>query len=196
MKLTQRLRLIHDRLVAGDRTASLDLFKVALEPVQLFLISEYRTLALLDAYDLATEVVAVYAADPKRCDPAKGSVYSWLCRNAKRDAIDLFRRRTVANDFDESGVENDVEFWASRTKDVFGGEDAIDARRIITLHGGRLAGNETEAKVLTLILHEEKRTEEFAQALGLSPDAADTEKLVKQAKDRMLLRLKRLRHEL
>jgi hypothetical protein len=64
------------------------------------------------------------------------------------------------------------------------------------LYGHRLVTNETEARVLALILTEENRTAAFAEALGLDPGAPDIAHIVKQAKDRMLLRLKRLRDEL
>jgi len=66
----------------------------------------------------------------------------------------------------------------------------------MSLYGHKLATNETEAKVLALILNDENRTSEFAQALGLDLIAPDAEEMVKKVKDRLLLRMKRLRDEL
>jgi hypothetical protein len=53
-----------------------------------------------------------------------------------------------------------------------------------------------EARVLSLILSEEKKTSAFAEALGLDPNASGVERTVKQAKDRILLRMRRLRDDL
>lgn len=199
MDLKVRLNEIHDRMLAGSRTASLDLFREGLGPIQAFLRRRFRSLTAEEAYDLATEAIAVYVADPSRCDVSKGSLWGHLCRVALRDAIDFLRHRQVEAAFVrgvEADIANDVEFWTSRTKDTFGGEDAIDARKIMKLYGGRLVTNEAEARILILILHEEKRTEAYAEALGIDPGGAETKEIVKKAKDRMLLRLKRLRDEL
>lgn len=195
MNLKVRLNDIHARVLAGSRSATLDLFREALGPIKVFLRRKFRSLPDEQAYDLATDAIVAYSTDPARFDPGKSSLWSYLCRIAMRDASDLLRRREVEAAFIK-GVEDDVEFWTSRAKDTFRGEDAIDARQIMKLHGGRLVTNETEAKVLMLILHEEKRTDAFAEALGLAPGTPDTKEIVKQAKDRMLLRLKRLRDEL
>ena len=195
MTLATRLNAIHTSLLAGSRTASLDLYKEAHGPLQGFLRRDLPNLAAEQVYDLATDAIVLIVTEPGRCDTELSSLWSFLCRVARRDGIDLLRRRSrEATVLD--GVVDDVEFWASRAKEVFRGEDAIDARRIMTLHGGRLAKTKEEATVLTLILQEEKRTDAFARALGLEPGASETEQCVKKAKDSMLLRLKRLRNEL
>lgn len=195
MDLKARLNEIHDRMLAGSRTAARDLFVEALDPIRAFLARRFRGLSDDERHDLATDAILAYATDPGRCDTSRSSLWSYLCRIAMRDAIDLIRKSRRQSELLKE-VENDVEFWTSRAKDLFRGEDAIDARQIMKLHGGQLVTNEHEAKVLSLILQEEKKTESFAQALGIDPVAPDTEKLVKQAKDRMLLRMKRLRDEL
>lgn len=199
MDTKARLDEIQARLTAGNRTASLELFKTALGPIQAFLRRRLRTLTREEAYDLATEAIAIHVADPSRFNPKRGSLWGHLCRVALRDGIDLLRHRRVETKFTkgvEDDTRNDVEFWTSRTKDTFRGEDAIDARKIMTLYGRRLVTNEVEAKILVLILHEEKRTEVYAEALGIDPAADEAKEFVKKAKDRMLLRLKRLRDEL
>ena len=195
MDLKERLNEIHQRILDGSRTASLDLFREAQGPIQAVLRRKFRGLSEEESYDLATDAILVYATDPHRCDTAKGSLWSFLCRIAMRDAIDHIRNSRRRGELLKE-VEGDVEFWTSRAKDVFRGEDAIDARQIMKLYGHRLATNEAEARLLTLLLEEEKKTEAFAHALGLDPQAPNVERIVKQAKDRMLLRLKRLRDEL
>lgn len=195
MGIKERLNGIHERMLGGSRTASLELFKEAQRPVQTLLRRKFRGLSYEESYDFATDAILVYATDPHRCDTAKSSLWTFLCRIAIKDAIDHIRTSRRRGELLEA-VEGDVEFWASRAKDVFRGEDAIDARQIMKLHGHRLATNEVEARLLALILQEEKRTEAYAQAFGLDPKAPDIERTVKQAKDRMLLRMKRLRDEL
>ena len=114
---------------------------------------------------------------------------------ASRNATDAFRaqvrhHRLLAESADV------VEEWSGRTNNVRRTEAAIDARRILEQHGERLTTNETEAKLLQLLLEGEKSTQAFAVVLGLEPSANDTVVLVKQAKDRLKLRLRRLRSEL
>lgn len=196
MDLKGRLNELHDRMLAGSRTASRDLFVTALGPLMGFLASRFPSLSDDDRYDLASDTILIYITNPQGCDSNKSSLWSYLCRIARADAIDLLRKTTNREELLSEKVETDVEFWASRAKDVFRDEDAIDARRIMSLYGHKLATNETEAKVLALILHDEYRTSEFAQALGLDLSAPATEEVVKKAKDRLLLRMKRLRDEL
>ncbi|MGX1742095.1 sigma factor [Bosea sp. NPDC055353] len=196
MDLKARLDQIHVRLLAGSRTASLDLFREAAGPLGGFLRNEFKRLSDDEIHDLANDAILEYLGDPSICDPGKSSLWSFLCTIAKRDAIDLTRKQARDHALLQKRVETDVEFWASRSKDTSDGENAIDARRIMRLHGGRLVTNQAEANVLVLILNEEKRTEAFAQALGVDPSAAEVDQIVKQAKDRMLLRLKRLRNDL
>ncbi len=196
MDLKDRLNEIHHRMLAGSRTASRDLFQTALKPLSGFLKGQFPSFTEDDLYDLASDAITIYVTNPEACDTGKSSLWSYLCRIAKADAIDLLRKRRNREELLTEKTETDVEFWASRTKDVFRNEDAIDARHIMKLHGHRLAKDETEARVLVLILNEEIRTRAYAEALGLDPNAPDIERIVKQAKDRMLIRLKRLRDEL
>jgi DNA-directed RNA polymerase specialized sigma24 family protein len=196
MDLAQRLNEIHDRMMAGSRTASRDLFLEALEPVRGFLAARFRMLSDDDLHDLATDAILIYVAAPEQCDTSKSSLWSYLCMVARADALDKVRKLDRHEMLLDKKVETDVEFWAARAKDVFRGEDAVDARHIVRLYGKRLVTNLVEAKVLALILNQEKDTAEFAAVLGLDPAASDTEKAVKNAKDRMLVRMKRLRDEL
>lgn len=196
MDLKGHLDTIHGRMLAGSRTASRDLFLAALDPLRSFLARKFPGLSREDRHDLATDAILIYAADPAKCDTDKSSLWSYLCRIANADAIDLLRTRANRGALLTRKVQTDVEFWASRSKDVFRDEDAIDARHIMKLHGHRLVTNDVEATVLALILNDEKKTAAFAEALGLDPNAPGIEKTVKQTKDRILLRMRRLRDEL
>ena len=195
MDLKDRLNQIHDRMLAGSRTASRDLFTGALKPLIGFLAGQFPSLSDDDLYDLASNAIMIYVTHPEACDTGKSSLWSFICRIAKADAIDLLRKTANRQELLSGKADSDVEFWAARAKDVFR-DEAIDARHIMQLHGYRLAKNEAEARVLVLILNDENKTAAYATALGLDPAAPDIEHTVKQAKDRMLLRMRRLRDEL
>ncbi len=145
---------------------------------------------------MATNSIVNYIANPAECDTALSSLWSHLCRMALADAIDILRKRGRQQKLLQEKVQTDVEFWASRAKDVFRGEDAIDARHIMKLYGHKLVTNEEEAKVLALLLTGETSTDTYARALGLDSQVPDIERTVKQAKDRMILRMKRVRNDL
>jgi DNA-directed RNA polymerase specialized sigma24 family protein len=196
MDLGPRLNEIHLQMLAGSRTASRDLFVAALGPLRGFLANRFPSLSADERHDLATDAVVIYVTDPSRCDIAKGSLWTYLCMIANADAIDLLRQSANQRQLLEKKVQTDVEFWASRAKDVFRDENAIDARHLMKMYGNKLVSSEVEAKVLALMLNDEKDTGAFADVLGIDPVAPDTERTVKQAKDRLLVRMKRLRNEL
>src|SRR5262245_11993813 len=148
MDIKARLNEIHNRMLAGSRTASRDLFVTALRPVIGFLRSQFPSMSEDDLYDLASDAIMIYVANPQACDTAESSLWSHLCRIAKADAIDFTRKCRNRERLLSQQINTDVEFWASRAKDVFKDEDRIDARHIMALHGRRLVTNEIETKVL------------------------------------------------
>jgi DNA-directed RNA polymerase specialized sigma24 family protein len=147
------------------------------------------------AHDIATDAILHYLADPSRCDSAKGTLWGFLCGIAARDAIDAARQATGRMK-KQRDVEFHVELWGSQTNETEQVEFGIDARKIMEMHRDKLIHQPADGRLLDLILQQESRTSRFADALGLDPMAPDVEKTVKQAKDKMLLRLKRLRDEL
>ncbi|MBR0896814.1 hypothetical protein JQ616_17780 [Bradyrhizobium tropiciagri] len=196
MDLARRLNEIHQRILEGSRTASRDLYVAAHEPLRGFLADRFRTLSDDDLEDLSVDAITIYLTAPERCDVTQSSLWSYLCMIVRADAIDLVKKRDNRERLLEKKVETDVEFWAARAKDVFRGEDTVDARHVIRMYGNRLVTSEIEAKVLAMILNDESDTSAYAAALGIDPAAPDAEKAVKRAKDRMLARMKRLRHDL
>jgi RNA polymerase sigma factor (sigma-70 family) len=189
-----RLNDIHQRLLAGSRTASRDLFVEAVGPIKAYLLKTRFTLREEDAHDLATDALLAHLQRPGSFDPAKSSLWTYLCMTASSDATDLLRRQGR----ERAAVENathTVELRPRHSNDGSDIEKSIDAARILAAHGERLATNDPERRVLALILEGERSTDAFANALGLDPGRPETLGLVKQAKDRLLVRLKRLRDE-
>lgn len=192
--LAERLDGVHQRLVGGSRVASRDLFLVALQPLANFVAKSQPTLRDDEAHDIATDAILAYLSNPARCDLGRASLWTYLCMVASSDAIDLFRTRARRAELLRESAE-DVAEWSRRANHVADVDIEIDARRILDMHGHRLATNGAELRVLKLMLTGEKSSSAFAEALGLAPDDREAEGLVKQAKDRMRLRLRRLRDE-
>ncbi len=193
--LAARLNEIHDRLIGGSRTVSRDLFLSALGPIKGYLLKAYPGLGEDDAHDLATDAILAYLQAPEQFDPTMASLWTYLCMAAGTDAVDLIRKRTRQRAGLES-AKRDVELGVADANDLADMEHLIDAERVMRAHGDRLATNEPERRILKLLLEGEKSTEAYAGALGLDPRQPATVTLVKQAKDRLLLRIRRLRDEL
>jgi RNA polymerase sigma factor (sigma-70 family) len=193
-ELAARLNEIHGRVIAGSRSASRDLFLEALRPIKAYLTKTYSGLRDDDIHDLATDAILAYLQEPQRFDPVLASLWTYLCMAASSDAIDLLRKRRRQQELLEN-ANQDVELCVSNANDSVELERSIDAERIIKAHGHRLATNEPERRILALLLEGEKSTEAFANALGLDLLQPTTGGMVKQAKDRLLLRLRRLRDE-
>src|SRR5438270_7187673 len=188
--LAEQLDGLHRRIIAGSRSASRDLFVAVLRPLTAFLAKSHSALRNDEAHDLATDAILIYLRDPTRCDLGRASLWTYLCMVAGADAIDQFRTEARRRQLLETAAE-DVADWARRANDVSDVDTSIDARRIMERHGHKLASSESERRLLALILEGEKSTKVLAEALGLEPRGAETEELVKQAKDRIKLRLKR-----
>lgn len=193
--LATRLNEIHAHLITGSRTASRDLFLAALQPIKTHLRKTYKSLNSDEAHDLATDAILAHLNAPSRFDSSRASLWTYLCMVAGRDALDLLRTRTRQQALLQASSE-DVELWGSGPNDREVVDNVIDARRIIKTHGHRLATNEPERQILGLLLEGEKSTDVYATALGLDPRQSTTVGLVKQAKDRLLLRIRRLHDEL
>jgi DNA-directed RNA polymerase specialized sigma24 family protein len=193
--LAQRLDGMHQRLLRGSRVASRDLFLLALQPLANFVAQSQPTLRDDESHDIATDAILTYLNDPARCDLGRASLWTYLCMVASSDAIDLFRTRARRADLLRESAD-DVAEWSRRANHTADVDIEIDARRILEMHGHKLATNDAERQVLTLILTGEKTTAAFAHALGLDPGDGEVVALVKQAKDRMRVRLRRLRDEL
>jgi DNA-directed RNA polymerase specialized sigma24 family protein len=194
--MSSLLNGIHEKVISGSPTASRELFLAATGPLSGFLTNGFPRLTDDERHDLVVDAILEYLQKPDRFDPSKSSLWSYLCMIAKRDATDLVRAAARHRKLLDKNVLTDVEFWASRAKYERYGEDEMDARHIMAMHGGRLATNPQEAAALKLLLSEERETAAYAAAMGIDPSAPDVETVVKKAKDRLLLRMKRLRDEL
>jgi DNA-directed RNA polymerase specialized sigma24 family protein len=194
--IRDRLNEIHLAVRAGNPTASRDLFLAAMGPLRGFLAPAFTGLAEEELNDLATDAILKYLEGYEQCDLKKGSLWGYLCTIARADAIDMVRKKGNRERLKEEKFENDVEFWSAHANYVFEGDQTIDARKIIRKFGRRLVTDETEALFLRLMLLDEKDTDAYAAVLGIEAGPEEKERAVKQVKDRMMLRMKRLRDDL
>jgi DNA-directed RNA polymerase specialized sigma24 family protein len=195
MGIRERLSEIHRQLLGGSRTASAELFSAAYDPIVGYLVKELPVLSEEERHDIAIDAMVDYLADPAKCDESRGSLWSYLCTVARRDGLDLVRKRRRRSKLLLNAAD-DVELWLARANYLRNDDDKIDANSILDRHGARLVTNDVEAAILRLMLSEEKETAAYARAMEISPDAADTAEIVKKAKDKMLQRLKRLGDDL
>lgn len=194
-ELSGRLNEIHSSLIAGSRSASRDLFVTALRPIKAYLIKTHAGIREEDTHDLATDAILHHLREPQRFNAERASLWTYLCMTASADGTDLLRKRLRQQELLEAAAQ-DVELWVSRANDDVEMEMSAEARRIIEAHGHRLAVNDPERRFLALLLEGERSTAAFANVLGLDPSKWATTEMVKQVKDRLLVRLRRVCDEL
>ena len=148
--LGERLNEIHANLLAGSRTASLELFTLASEPITGHVMRKVTGATEDEAHDCALKAIMGYLEDPDRFDPAKSSLWSYLCMVAAGDGRDAVRKRSNNKRLMKKDGFN-IELWGAQTnkpqEDV---EKRQDAAKIMRLHGDTIAQNESEKRVLAL----------------------------------------------
>jgi RNA polymerase sigma factor (sigma-70 family) len=193
--LGDRLNELHRRLLAGSRTASLDLFREATEPVARYVLTKVRGVSAEEARDQAIDAIIGHIQKPAAFDPEKSSLWTYLCMIAERNAVDFVRQRALREGLLEKH-RHEIELWQvdtnTGTEEV---EWKRDAKRIMREHGAKLVQTDGERRVLDLMLEGERAVTVYAEALGLDP-SADVAIEVKRIKDRITLRMRTLGHEL
>jgi hypothetical protein len=191
----EALDQIHARIMAGDVTASSDLFRVVHGALAATLRKRLGTLISWDdAGDAATDAIVEYTKSPEKFDPSRSGLFGYLLLVARGDALNQARadgtvRRNLARVVELSAADGNV---LEEAPDV-----RIDANLILRDHRTEIIRDDGDEAVLRLYLQGEKDTAAYAEALGLSGvSAPEQQKLVKVRKDRIEQRLKRLREVL
>jgi DNA-directed RNA polymerase specialized sigma24 family protein len=193
--LGDRLNDIHVRILAESRTASLDLFKEAAGPVTGHIMQQVPGVTEDEAHDCALKAIIDHLENTQKFDSSKSSLWTYLCMVAAADGLDAVRkRRNHARLLKKDGFN--IELWGSQpNKQQEDVENKRDADRIMQLHGDSIAKTDGERRVLALMLEDERNVGPYAQALGLE-GSLDAAAEVKKVKDRITLRMKKVRHEL
>lgn len=189
-----KLAAVHARLVAGDPTASADLFKMVYGPLIGHALKRHGAFGVDQdrARDLALNALADLVERPEQFDPTKaGSLFGFLCMAVNGDAINAGEmEKNRSEKFSQYAVEL-LEVGGNSYETT--PEIRMDAQRIIERHGSEIIVDEGDREVLILLLREERDYVTYAKALRiehLAPEDRDAE--VKRRKDRIEVRLKRL----
>ncbi len=149
--------------------------------------------------DAAVDAILNYAERPSQFDPAKSSLLGYLTLSARGDLLNALEAQKSRRTHEES-LEN-VDFAdLGRKIESMSNESAADDIAVDNLAARRLlsqlraaADTPRDLAILQLMINGEKRTEIFAQALGLTELSLQARKnSVKRHKDRLKKRLQRL----
>jgi hypothetical protein len=193
---------IHQRLLAGDRAALIELAEAYLAPVRSGIRRHVRWVpdeTLIDT--AAADSILKYAERPARYDPNCASLLSYLVMDAYRDLLNALkqeRRRTSrlqsldvvefgdpARNTAQKGTEMDIVNRLSAQSDV--------RLRDLWRRLAELFPDRRDQEMLELILDGERKTEPFARILGIEDlPIAKQREIVKDHKDRIKVRLRRL----
>lgn len=194
----ERLAELHRRLIAGDAAAPAEFIELLLP----WLVEEMGRARgrLRDeqiAFDAATDALVHFVKAPGRYDNAQASITSYLNMAARRNLSNalLKERRHKARIF---RLEPVAQAEAARNETSEGlladlGDRDVARKRLEELTGGQMGALSTEDHaVLRLLSDGERSTERFAFVMGIAGKSDQEKKLlVKQAKDRLLRRLRR-----
>jgi RNA polymerase sigma-70 factor (ECF subfamily) len=179
---------LHERVLAGDPLASVDVFAALMDPLCSALRGDLSSTDD-EAYDSAVDAVFKYLTDPTKFDRNRGRLSTYLMDIAKKRAIDRLRSRTAAERRDDNYAKV-VELRARNPKDV------IETEMLVHELWPRVEAavpSEQDRTFLKLYLEGERSTAAFAEVLGITRLPRDEIRLkVKQHQDRLLKVLKRL----
>lgn len=182
---------IHQLLVAGDPTASAELFRAMYPALVGWLHAKRRIKAGDLVSDAATDALVDYIKHPSKWNPNLGTLVSYICMAADRDlqnALEKERRRQkreiFMSDVEDSGPDrNVVSDDEGQSEAISGFLDVLD----------RTVTSQRDRELLTLMLTGERSTERFAELLGIQAlPKSEQARVVKQHKDRLKKVVERL----
>lgn len=189
------------RLQDGDPTASFDILNAYLEPLIAWLVAHNRRIDADWCTEAAEEAMLALLRKPASYCPERQTLFAYLHMAAQRDLQNILRREQ--KHYQQRVPWTCVEL-PSQTGNYLGRED--DPSLPLQVHeeqttmldqipaAVRDCLNETEARVLELLLAGERKTAVFAAACGLAHlSTAQQEIAVKRLKDRVKKRLERAR---
>lgn len=193
-----RVRALHDRLLAGDRVASAELSKLVVPELVRRLSGRWRSLHGTDAvYDAAVEVFVTYLKAPERYDPDRGTLVGWLQSHAHGDLTNDYR--SPRRSFDRRQVEavgvdpvaelSGVRKRANVTMDAYpSDQESSTLRRVLDT-----IADPGDRALLALMIDRDRSTAAAAQVLGIEHmPPVEQARLVKQNKDRVRAQVRRL----
>jgi RNA polymerase sigma factor (sigma-70 family) len=188
----ETLRVIHDRVIAGDPTGPSELFVVTHRPIARVIHGRFQSAGLSwdDAADLATDAIVSYLSAPDRFDPQRTSLLTYLVMIARGDAMNLIRDRGAQR----KNYIRLVELNAPDGNIADASADRrLDAESLLRAHIDEIAETDMDRRVLELMLRDERETAVYAAALGIEHlSLPQQRRTVKRAKDKIEKGLRRL----
>jgi RNA polymerase sigma-70 factor (ECF subfamily) len=179
---------LHERVLAGDPVAPVDVFQGLMEPLADALRRDLPC-TQDEAYDSGVDAVLAYLEEPGRYDRTRGRLSTYLMDIAKKRAIDRLRSRTAATQRDETYAAA-VELRRSNPKEEM--EAEIEAHELWQ-RIEEAVPSERDRRVLKLILAGERSTAALAEAVGVTGISPfEQRREVKQHRDRLMKILERL----
>ena len=199
-----RALALHQRLIAGDPTATAEVIGMMLKPLYRYLTKRHSRAVSDEAlYDIAVDALMSYVRSPLKFDPDQAGLFRYLTLIADRDVQDAIRKltrqpREVALRSVEDGLPpTNSGFEADEHTTHDGMEGSVDASRILQRYYNDICRDPGDERILGLILEGETQSPAFARAMGLDePDSATARAVVFRAKDKITRRLRRLRDKL
>jgi DNA-directed RNA polymerase specialized sigma24 family protein len=189
-------RRLHERLCAGDATATADLLLAYLAPLDAWLAERFRRVDADLRHDAALDALGSLLRRPAQFDPRRKNLHGYLCMSAAGDLRNALRRegrrRTLAAVAEPSpggnslGREDDPSFPLLLAEAE--AERASERAAVLSGLGPR------EAAFFDLVEQGEWRVPVLAAVIGLAGrPPADQRRAVKRLRDRLIKRRQRAR---
>ncbi len=188
-------REVHQRLLAGDRTAPHDLCAHFLERLCRTLQRKNPTVDADLVSDAVTNALLDYSEHPDRFNPDKRSLTGYLLMSAQGDLRNLLRARKrerqelpLNEDVENtSGERNRLAETGESPDDILDSLIAEECRQQVMA----LAQNEEERIVLRLMMDGERETGVFLDQLGWQGPRDELSTRLYRMKDRLVKRVRR-----
>lgn len=196
---TEILLALHKRLATFDAAAPAELVLAAAEPLTELLNKRERRDPQL-VQDAVTDALFDLIKCPSKFDPCKGEPWTFMVIAAKRNLLNLLRsrRRATNRDLKYMGVAlgHPAGNWTEPSTEGDSDQERAKERLVVIEQGQADVMTDIDHQILRLIANGERATGPFAQVLGISalPDP-EQRRHVKNAKDRLLKRLRRVAKE-
>lgn len=190
---------LHRRLADGDPVASADLAESFLEYLAQHLIERNGNVDPILCYEAAEDTLLSLIKRPSSYRPERGSLDTYMRMSASADLKNLLRseRRHAARRADWGHVELSPEMRKYVQDEAADPARIVDLAETVRERQQQLSRSpdglsEEEAAVLQLMRIRERKTELYAQALGITHLPFDQQQReVKRVKDRITKKLQR-----
>jgi len=194
--LNQNTHHLHQRIVAGDVTATVELAELML-PVLTSRLRKGIYPSLFDDHliDIAvTDAILNYFANPNQFQPEARSLTGYLLMSAKGDLLNYLHPRKL--DQISIGIAEDVEHRDIYSEKSIEGSVIIDDVNVeeevflrlspINSQIQELFTDSKDQELASMIISEIRETKEYANVLGISHlSFAEQQEIVKKHKDRI-----------